>query len=134
MIVMELDRTNKITNATVFPKVHNNIGISSGLFMSLYTSAILANATGRFDYGFTTVESGNTNFNIVYRDYLRKEGIEKLTYSNIRYVDGKFTSDKISINSKADVMKVFPAKAGSIMIFEYFKKEKRIDVRLEKLG
>jgi hypothetical protein len=31
-------------------------------------------------------------------------------------------------------MRVFPAKAGSIMILEYFKKDKRLDFRLEKLG
>ena len=29
---------------------------------------------------------------------------------------------------------VFPAKAGSVMIMEYYKKDKRLDFRLEKLG
>lgn len=32
------------------------------------------------------------------------------------------------------MMQVFPAKGGSIMIMEYFKKDKRLDFRLEKLG
>jgi len=31
-------------------------------------------------------------------------------------------------------LKVFTAKAGSVMRLEYFKKDKRLDFRLEKLG
>jgi hypothetical protein len=31
-------------------------------------------------------------------------------------------------------MKVFPAKSGSVMILEYFKKAKKLEFRIEKLG
>ena len=34
----------------------------------------------------------------------------------------------------ASRMTVLPAKAGSIMIMEYFKKDKKLESRLEKIG
>ena len=115
MAIIEMDKNINIANATVFKKTHNR-------------------TFGDFDYEFSTNDFEKSNFNVLFKDYLQKDGKENLAYSNISYNDGKFAASKINLNSKADVMKVFPAKAGSIMIFEYFKKEKRIDIRLEKLG
>jgi hypothetical protein len=31
-------------------------------------------------------------------------------------------------------MRILPAKTGSIMVLEYFKKDKRLDMRLEKIN
>ena len=52
----------------------------------------------------------------------------------IHYNGKKFSTDKIELKSKASFLRVFPAKSGSIMIMEYYKKDKRLDFRLEKLG
>ncbi len=60
--------------------------------------------------------------------------IKGQTFNAIRYNGSKFSTDKIQLKSKASKLRVFPAKAGSVMILEYFKKDKRLDFRLEKLG
>ena len=89
---------------------------------------------GAFDYEFTTGEPDNSSFAICYSNYERSSDYKGQTFDAIRYNGKKFTTDKIPLKSKASSMKVFPAKAGSVMILEYFKKDKRLDLRLEKLG
>jgi len=41
---------------------------------------------------------------------------------------------RLNLNQRQAGLKVFPAKSGSIMIMEYFKKAKPLDFRLEKPG
>ena len=134
VVIIEMDKNINIANATVFQKIHNKTMLYFLQTKYLNVAAIELQSMGRFDYEFATNDFEKSTFNVLFKDYLQKDGKENLAYSNISYNDGKFTASKINLNSKADVMKVFPAKAGSIMIFEYFKKEKRIDIRLEKLG
>jgi hypothetical protein len=38
------------------------------------------------------------------------------------------------MDSKASKIRILPAKTGSVMVIEYFKKEKRLELRLEKLN
>lgn len=135
MVMMEFDSLFKITNATVYDKTNNNAVTSN---MSDYNSqhmiAILLKATGAFDYAFTTGDADNSNFSVCYDDWERSSDYKGETFNTIHYDGAKFTTDKIELKSKASRMKVFPAKAGSVMILEYFKKDKRLDLRLEKLG
>lgn len=89
---------------------------------------------GSFDYAFTTGDADNSNFAVCYNDYERSSEYHGQTFNAIKYNGRKFTTDKIELKSKASMMHVFPAKGGSIMIMEYYKKDKRLDFRLEKLG
>jgi hypothetical protein len=90
--------------------------------------------TGDFDYEFTTGDADNSNFTICYSDWVKNKEYKGKTFNSIRYNGSKFSTDKIELKSKASIMKVFPAKPGSVMIMEYFKKDKRLDFRMEKLG
>ncbi|MEO7394157.1 MAG: DUF6770 family protein [Chitinophagaceae bacterium] len=74
------------------------------------------------------------NFSVCYGDWVRSSDYKGQTFNSIRYNGSKFSTDIIELKSKASSMKVFPAKAGSVMIMEYFRKDKRLDFRLEKLG
>ena len=87
-----------------------------------------------FDYEFTTGDSDNSNFSICYSDWERSFDYKGQTFNSIHFNWTKFTSYKIELKSKASKLKVFPAKAGSVMIMEYFKKDKRLDFRLYKQG
>ena len=89
---------------------------------------------GSFDYEFTTGDVDNSNFSVCYSDWVRGSDYRGQTFNSIRFNGTKFSTDKIELKSKASNMVVFPAKAGSVMIMEYFKKDKRLDFRLEKLG
>ncbi len=134
LAILEINNQGKIDNAFTFPKVHNKVIFGLANIVSLQVSAYGAFMMGQFDYEFANIEGDNSGFSVIYKDYLRKDGIEKLSYSAVRYSGNKFSTDKFNLNSKADIMRVYPAKSGSIMILEYFKKEKRLDARLEKLG
>ena len=135
MVVMEFNDKYKVTGATIYDKSDNTAEASSlSDYMSQHTIALLLKATGSFDYEFTTGEADNSTFSICYSDWERSKDYRGQTFNSIHYGGKKFTTDKIELKSDASRMRVFPAKAGSVMIMEYFKKQKRLDFRLEKLG
>jgi hypothetical protein len=88
---------------------------------------------GAFDYEFTTGDQDNSNFSVCYTDYEHGD-YKGSTFNAIHYNGKKLSTDKIELKSKASMLRVFPAKGGSVMILEYFRKDKRLDFRLEKLG
>jgi len=135
MVMMEFNDKYKVTGATIYDKANNTAEAST---MSDYNSQhVIANylkMIGAFDYDFTTGEADNSRFAVCYSDYERSHEYHGQTFNAIQYNGSKFTTDKIQLKSKASKLRVFPAKAGSVMILEYFKKDKRLDFRLEKLG
>jgi hypothetical protein len=135
LVVMEFNDKYKVTNATIFDKTKNTaLANSASDYNSQHLIAIYLKMIGAFDYDFTTGEADNANFAICYSDRERSSEYHGQTFNAIRYNGKKFATDKIELKSKASFLKVFPAKSGSIMILEYFRKEKRLDFRLEKLG
>lgn len=135
MVMMEFNNKYKVTNATVYDKTQNDATLSSiSDYNSQHAIAMMLKMWGSFDYEFTTGEPDNSSFTVCYSDWVRSSEYKGQTFNAIRYNGSKFSTDKIELKSKASSMKVFPAKAGSVMILEYFKKDKRLDLRLEKLG
>jgi hypothetical protein len=135
LVVMEFNDQFKVTNATVYDKTNNTV-VASALsdYESQHALAIMVKMTGGFDYEFTTGDADNSNFTICYSDFVKDKEYKGRTFNSIHYNGSKFSTDKIELKSKASSTKIFPAKPGSVMIMEYFKKEKRLDFRLEKLG
>lgn len=125
----------KVINAIIYDKT-NNTAVSTAIsdYNSQHAIAMYLKTTGAFDYEFSTGNADNSDFSVCYSDWERSSGYKGETFNSIHYDAGKFTTDKIELKSKASIMRVFPAKAGSIMIMEYFRKDKRLDFRLEKLG
>lgn len=135
LVILEFNNKYKISGVTIYDKANNTVE-SSGLtdMNSQHSVARLIKSIGGFDYAFTTGEPDNSIFTICYGDWVKSDGYKGSTFNSIRYSNNKFSTDKIELKTKASTIRVFPAKAGSIMILEYFKKEKRLDFRLEKLG
>jgi uncharacterized protein DUF6770 len=135
MVVMELNSDYKVTNATIYDKTQNTAEAST---MSDYNSqhaiAMYLKAMGAFDYEFTVSNADNSNFAICYNDYVKSKEYKGQTFNAIRYNGSKFSTDKIELKSKASSLRVFPGKSGFIMILEYYKKDKRLEMRLEKLS
>jgi hypothetical protein len=135
MVILEFNNKYKVSNATVYDKTNNTAEASS---MSDYNSqhaiAMYLKMRGAFDYNFTTVTTDNSSFAVCYSDWVRSSDYKGETFNSIRYDGTKFSTDKIELKSKASTLKIFPAKPGSVMIMEYFKKEKRLDFRIEKLS
>lgn len=135
LVMMEFDAGYKINDATIFDKTNNTaVAGSASDYYSQHALAIYLKAAGAFDYAFTTGDSDNANFVVCFSDWVRSAEYKGQTFNSIRFNGEKFITDKIELKSKASKMKVFPAKTGSVMILEYFKKDKRLDLRIEKLG
>jgi hypothetical protein len=135
IVTMEFNSKYKITNATIYDKTRNTaIATNASDYNSQHMLAEYLKMVGAFDYAFTTGDADNANFAICYSDWERSSEYHGQTFNAIKYNGKKFTTDKIELKSKASMMRIFPAKGGSIMIMEYFKKDKRLDFRLEKLG
>jgi hypothetical protein len=110
MLMMELNNEYKVINATVYSKPDNAA------------------------YEFTARDADNSNFAVCYSDYVRSAAYKGLTFNSIRYNGEKFVADRIRLKSKASKIHVMPAKMGSVMIMEYFKKTRKLKLRIEKLG
>ena len=135
MVMMELNDKFKVTKAQVFEKTKNTaLGSALSDYNSQHALAMYLKMIGSFDYEFTTGDPDNGNFAVCYSDRVRTDDYKGLTFNSIRYNGTKFTTDKIELKSKASSTKVFPAKPGSVMIMEYYKKDKKLDFRLEKIG
>lgn len=135
MVVMTFDEHFNVTGAQIFNKTNNATPTPPGAdYISQHMIALYLKGKGSFDYDFTTGDEDNEAFSICYSDYERTGDYKGQTFNTIHYNGSKFTQDKIKLKSKASQLKIFPAKPGSVMILEYFKKEKRIDVHLEKIS
>jgi hypothetical protein len=135
LVLMEFNDKYKVTNSTIYNKTHNTAVVGElSDEVSQHVLASYLKGQGSFDYEFTTGEIDNSNFTICYSDVERSSEYKGRTFNSIRYNGSKFNTDKIQLKSKASTMRIFPAKPGSVMILEYFKKDKRLDFRLEKLG
>ena len=94
-------------------------------------------AYGAFDYEFTQIDKDRDRFYSNFIDYERLKGEKnKLAFKTIMYNEGEFSEDKIYLQKDSGKIKfrVLPAKLGHIMLVEYNKKEKTIDLHIEKLN
>ncbi|WP_299125068.1 DUF6770 family protein [uncultured Winogradskyella sp.] len=92
---------------------------------------------GAFDYEYTQIDKDRDRFYAMFIDYERLKGEKnKLAFKAVMYNDGELSQDKIYLEqSKGRVsFRVLPAKLGHVMIVEYNKKEKTLDIHLEKLN
>lgn len=135
MVMLQYDSTFKLKNAKIYPKGANNMELpGGGAFVGPQTMALMADALGFFDYSFTEKSSDNSTFQVGYTDFVREDGYKGGTFNTLSYNNGKITTDRINLKSSAKTVRVFPGKTGSVMVLEYYKKDKRLDLRMEKMN
>jgi hypothetical protein len=137
MLLLELSKDFDLTNAQVYDKNRNSFslnGYGNTDFVSPHTLALMAKAAGAFDYSYTQMGEDHSSFVSAYTDYEKSKEYKGLTFHAISYYDGKLTTDKINLSSKATRMALLPAKIGSVVIMEYFRKDKRLEIRMEKVN
>lgn len=136
MLVLQFDPKFNVTGATIYDKNSNSVELLPGQDFTNITflGHLVKYFFGGFDYSFTQTDKDHTSFSIGYTDYERTKDFKGLTFNAISYYGGKMSTDKINLSTKASSMSIFPAKPGSIMIKEYFKKEKRMEFRMEKIN
>ncbi|MEJ7627846.1 MAG: DUF6770 family protein [Ferruginibacter sp.] len=135
MIVMKFNKNFEIQGANIYDKFNNGVELPAGAGLtSPHMMALMVKSMGQFDYNFTKSDKTASTFVTGYSDYEKAKDYKGLTFNTITYANSKFTTDKFNLKTKASYINVFPAKTGSIMVMEYFKKDKRLDMRLEKMN
>jgi hypothetical protein len=104
-------------------------------FGSPQLNAHALKAYGAFDYEYTQVDKANDRFYACFIDYERIKGEKsKNAFKTIIYDEGQLTEDKIYLEDNNKEFRVLPAKLGNVLLLEYDKKKKSIDIHLEKLN
>lgn len=130
MILIELDKELNIKDVQFFDKGKNRVPLpESFTYLNVNAIATIAKGAGWFDYAFTQEKKDKTGFIVGFNTVKDDNGLGTIVYNN-----GKFSQDKIPFTKKAKFTRTFPGKFGYIMIQEYFKKEKKISTRLEKIN
>lgn len=139
MIVIELDAKRKLTGYTVVSKKKTSVLLQEGSgFISSMVLGHMVKSMGSFDYAFTASDYDNDKHDIVYIDANRKE--EKgsknsdLMVGVISINNGEMVTSRTAINSETNYFWFQQAKTGYISISEYFRKDKRLEFRLEPIS
>lgn len=137
MVVFEFTDDFTLRKVHIFEKDQNNLALPVGFeFVSPKLVSYYAKALGGFDYSFTQRSSDNSTFHVTYINFDRESGGPgKNILSTIVYTPEKvFIVDSLPLDRRSVRYLVNRAKDGYVMITEYFKKEKRVDSRLEKIN
>jgi hypothetical protein len=95
-----------------------------------------AKAVGAFDYKFTQTSADQSTFIVDYVDHDRQnEAGRAFVVGSIVYTSEKtFVTDKFTIARRTSVFQILKAKSGYLGVTEYFRKEKKLETRLEKVN
>lgn len=137
MVILQFNPDFSINRMHLFAKDKTTILLPAGSgFMSSKQLSYYGIAAGGFDYKYTQQTENNETFIVTYIDYDKEKG-QKATnvLGSIIYTPEKtFITDKLTLNRKSSDYYIYKAKAGYVMVTEYFRKEKKIESRLEKLN
>jgi hypothetical protein len=137
MMLLTFDQEFNIKAAKVYDKNSNNVELPSGYeFVSTpLLGKMIKFYYGGFDYAYTQLNNDKTSFSVCYSDFVKEKGSYKGgTFNSITYTDGKFSTDRINTKSDAKFSAVYPSKQGQVLIMDYYKKDKRLELHIEKLN
>jgi hypothetical protein len=137
MMAFEFDSNLKFKDVQVFEKDKTNVQLPQGWgVIDANLLGFMMQQYGYFDYSYTAISADRKLFNSAYVNYDKdKEAGSNYTVGNISYTkDQKLVIDKVKLTTKPTSFWVVEARPGYVAIFEYFKKEKRAGIRLEKLN
>ena len=137
LLIFELDQDAKLANVKFYPKTVTNAELPAGTgFMGAGLLGQIMKMQGDFDYQFVQKNDDNSKFNVVYVNFDKEKGEAAKTYvGNIAFGDnGKYTVDKIEMPAGPTASYLYPAKPGYVLIADYLKKKKTLDMRLVKVN
>jgi hypothetical protein len=135
LVMLQLSDKFELENARIIDKKTSSYSLGAGYdFASPHALANALKMYGYFDYTFTQRTAEKASFVTGYTDYEKSKEYKGMNFHAISYHDGSFSEDKIPLKSEASSSQVFPAKTGFVLLWEYFKKKKIMEVRLEKIN
>ena len=133
-VVFKFNSDFKLVGITDFKKTKSSVASLTD-FGSAQLNAHGLKAFGYFDYAYTQLDKANDRFYACFMDYEKEKGKKgKNAFKTIIYDDGELSEDKIFLKDGDKEFRVFPAKAGNVMLLEYNKKAKTVEVHLEKIN
>jgi hypothetical protein len=135
MVVIEFDENKSMVDFKLIKKKGTSVLLPEGMGMyGTTTLGYYVKSQGDFDYSFTSSDKAKDNFEIVYIDADRKTEKKATTKADvmvgvISIKGGKLTQTRVPVNCTSNRWWLQPAKPGYISVTEYFRKEKRIDMR-----
>lgn len=139
IVVISFNNDYSIDTVEILEKKPNKVVLSqSYAYANQHLLAKALHADGEFDFSFTQSNEDNSVVSLAYISSERNKGSLKrtllLNFVNFISSENGHSNDKIIINSTATSSLVWPAKPGYVMLLEYFKKEKKMDMRLEPIN
>lgn len=136
MMLFEFDNSLSISKVSIYEKDKTNVELPQGFGMlGTVVLGYYMRQYGWFDYAFTAISTDRKQFNSAYVNFDRGKGARKYVVGNIALnKENQIKTDVVSLSSKPTWFSVFPSKPGYVAVFEYFRKEKKATVRLEKLN
>jgi len=139
MVVIEFTPEYEVKDYKIYEKRPTRINLGEGYgFANLQTIAYLCQTMGYFGYQFTLMDDETDTYDMIYsdRDTKDEDNGKKsdIMLGVVSMKNGKVENQRIPINSDAKYVTYLAAKPGYILIQEYYKKEKRLTVRLEKIN
>ncbi len=134
IVIIELDKEFNLVSTQVIEKQKNDYSFK-GLVLGKGIKMIsqVAKGKGYFDYAYNQVT--DEGFMIAYVNYERKKGKKNgFVFGGATYTDGEYSFDKIDISNKGISTRVLQAKPGYVILMDYIRKEKTLEMRLEKIN
>ncbi|MFT5725132.1 MAG: hypothetical protein ACI9JN_002255 [Bacteroidia bacterium] len=139
MIVIEIGADYTLSAVDIHDKKETRVNLPQGYGMvSQHLLAKVLKAEGLFNYSFTQNNDDNSLVTFSYVDVEKVKGkMRKQAVAHfISYVQGEeeYTADKLLLTTEASSIWFMPAKPGYVLIIEFFKKEKTMELRLEPIN
>jgi len=137
LVIFEFNPDFAIKRTHIFEKDMNHIMMPVGSSMTNPKQlSFFLKSIGGFDYKYTQESSDNETFVIAYINFDKEKGQASTNVlGTIIYTpEKKFTVDKMPLKRSTSEYYVARAKEGYVLVTEYFRKEKRLESRLEKLN
>ncbi|GAA4274991.1 DUF6770 family protein [Aquimarina gracilis] len=134
--IFEFDEKFNLTDIKVFEKGKSRAPSITD-FGSPQLNAHVLKSFGAFDYEFTQLDQKRDRFYATFIDYERLKGQKnKTAFKTVMYNAGSFSEDKIYLQEDKGrtQYRVMPGKLGNVMLLEYNKKDKTVQLHLEKLN
>ena len=137
LVIFEFNPDFAIKSAHIFEKDMNHVMMPVGSSMTNPKQlSFMLKAVGGFDYKYTQESADNETFVVAYINFDKEKGQASTNVlgSVIYTPEKKFTVDKMPLKRSTSEYFVARAKEGYVLVTEYFRKEKRLESRLEKLN
>jgi len=138
MVIFEISPDLSLQAVKVFPKQQSITYLPAGF--GLYGTTLMGYAMkwyNEFDYHYTQQISDEGVFYTTYFSRAKEKGkSSKQPIYGVLSVDdqGTYSKDQLKLRTENDYLRVYRAKPGYVAIWEYDRKEKTIQMRLEALN